>query len=125
MKQKLLNALLILTSLFGFLEWGKDNDAFLFEAEAEIIAKALNDAMAALHPFVLLPMAGQLALLITIFQHKPSKRLTFAGILCIGVLLVFILFIGLISANYKVALSALPFMATATYIIIRYKRKSN
>jgi hypothetical protein len=36
MKQKLLNLGLIITSLFGHLEWGKDHKMFLFQMEAEI-----------------------------------------------------------------------------------------
>ena len=39
MKSKIYNLLLILTSLVGYLEWGRKNHQFLFEAEAEIFTK--------------------------------------------------------------------------------------
>jgi hypothetical protein len=38
-KSKFFNLLLILTSLLGYLEWGKGHQMFLFQAEAEIFAK--------------------------------------------------------------------------------------
>ena len=39
MKPKILNALLIVTSLLGYLEWSGDSHTFLFQAEAEILYK--------------------------------------------------------------------------------------
>ena len=41
MKEKLLNLLLVLTSFAGYLEWGKENQLFLFQAEVEIVSKAV------------------------------------------------------------------------------------
>lgn len=70
MKSKLLNFLLIVTSLLGYLEWGGDNHIFLFKAEAEILSKLFTDPLSVLHPFTLLPLAGQIILLITLFQKK-------------------------------------------------------
>jgi hypothetical protein len=78
--KKIINSLLLLTSLLGYLEWGKDNKAFLFQAEAEVIGKLFADPVSAFHPLVLLPLAGQLALLVTIFQKQPSRILTIFGI---------------------------------------------
>src|SRR6187551_2511251 len=100
MKSRILNLLLILTSLLGYLEWGGGNSAFLFHAEAEIVSKLFTDPISTLHPFTLLPLLGQFVLLFTLFQKSPGKALTFIGMTGIGVLLVFMSIIGLISLNF-------------------------
>jgi len=122
-KTKILNTFLILTSLAGYLEWGKDNEIFLFQAEGEILIKLINDPGSVIHPFTLLPMFGQILLLITLFQKNPGKKMTYIGLTCIGLLLVFMFVIGLISLNVKILLSTIPFMITA-FITIRHHRRS-
>ena len=121
MKLKLLNTLLILTSLFGYLEWGKGNSTFLFQAEADIFLKFINDASSVIHPFVVIPFIGQVLLFSTLFQNKPSKKFTIMGIGSIGILLVFMFVIGIISFNIKILLSTMPFLVIA-FLAIQYHR---
>jgi len=121
MKSKLLNLLLILTSLAGFLEWGGGHHSFLFQAEAEVISKLLTDPASVFHPLTLIPMIGQILLLVTLFQKTPGKVLTYCGIGAIGILLALMFVIGLLGFNYKVILSTIPFLAIAFYTI-RYHR---
>lgn len=118
-KSKILNALLIVTSLFGYLEWGLDNHVFLFQAEGEIILKLLREPAAAAHPFTLLPLFGQIILLITLFQKNPGRGLTYLGLAGIGLLLFFMFLIGLISLNEKILLSTLPFLLVA-FLTVRH-----
>ena len=113
MNRRFLNGAIIVTSLFGYLEWGKENHTFLFQAEAEVLSKLLQDPLSVAHPLTLLPLFGQVLLLITLFQKKPSKVLTFMGLGCLGLLLFFISFIGIISFNWKIFLSTIPFIITA------------
>ena len=82
MKSKILNLTLILTSLIGYLEWGQDMSMFLFQGELDVISKLFTDPLSVLHPFTLLPLLGQILLLITLFQKNPSKVLTYVGIYC-------------------------------------------
>lgn len=124
MRQKILNALLIVTSLFGYLEWGGNNSSFLFKAEADVIAKLFSNPESAAHPFTLLPLAGQVLLLITLFQSKPNKGLTYSGIAGIGILLLMMFAIGLISLNFKILLSTLPFIITAILAIRNFRSQS-
>ncbi|MFM9056429.1 MAG: hypothetical protein ACKOQY_07045 [Bacteroidota bacterium] len=49
-QRRILNGLLILTSLFGFLEWGGNNQAFLFEAELDVLSRSFTDPVAVIHP---------------------------------------------------------------------------
>lgn len=73
MKPKILNALLIVTSLLGYLEWSGDSYTFLFQAEAEILHKLFTNPSSVVHPFILLPLIGQILLLITLFQNHQVK----------------------------------------------------
>jgi hypothetical protein len=110
MSKKALNFLLIVASMGGYLEWGQGRSVFLIQAEVEMFSKALADPLSVIHPFTLLPVLGQLALLVTLFQRMPSKALTYVGIGGIGLLLGLMFFIGVIGSNAKIALSALPFL---------------
>lgn len=121
-KTKLLIVLIILTSLFGYLEWGKGNSSFLFEAEAEVISKLVSDPTSVIHPFTLLPLLGQILLLIMLFRKRPAKVLTFVGICGIGILLAFMFVIGLVSLNFKIMLSVTPFLILSALTLRQFKR---
>jgi len=110
---KILNFLLIITSLLGYLEWGIDKHFYLFEIEQQIISDIFKNKSIITHPFVLFPILGQFLLLFTIFQNRPSILLTFIGIICIALLLGFIAAIGIISCRYKILLSTIPFLIFA------------
>jgi hypothetical protein len=117
MKSKILNILLICTSLLGYLEWSGNSHSFLFQAEGEIISKLFTDPISVLHPFTLLPMTGQLILIITLFQKRPSKLLTYIGIGGLGILLVFMFVIGIMTLNFKIILSTIPFIVVSALAI--------
>ncbi len=122
MKAKILNIFLILFSLIGYLEWGEDNSQFLYEVEAEVLVKMFRNPASILHPFVLLPFIGQLILIYTLFQKIPGKILTYLGLGGIGILFLLMSFIGIISSNYKILLSTLPFMITGVLVIINNRK---
>lgn len=115
MKTKILTVLLILTSLMGYLEWGGNNSTFLYQAEQEIIIKLVTKTTSVMHPFVLLPLIGQIILTLTLFRQKSSKYLTYIGISSLGILLVLMFIIGIISLNFKILLSCIPFLMIAIY----------
>jgi hypothetical protein len=121
MKGKLLNLVLVVTSLIGYLEWGKDNKSFLIEAVFELLKKMLIDPISAVHPFTLIPLFGQILILITLFQKAPNRKLTYLAISCIGLLLVFMFFIGIIGLNLKILVSTVPFIVVAL-LTIKHQR---
>lgn len=123
MKSKFWNFLLIITSLFGYLEWGPNSHAFLFQAEGEILSKLFNDPTSVLHPLTILPMIGQAILFVTLLQKKPNKILTFISIGGLGILLAFMFVIGLLSLNYKIIFSTIPFLVVALLTIRHYRKK--
>lgn len=122
MKSKTLNFLLIIFSLFGYLEWSGNNHLFLFEAEIEIFSKLFTSPISVLHPFIILPVISQFLLLFTLFQNKPSKKLTYISIFGLGILFVFMLFIGIISLNYKIALSSIPFIVVSIVTMLHHRK---
>ncbi len=120
---KLINGLVVFASLVGYLEWGKDSHQFLGQAEWEVISKLLTDPISVLHPFTLLPMVGQIVLLITLFQTFPSRKLTVLGIACLGILIGFMFVIGLLGMHIKIVASTLPFVALAAIALHMHYRK--
>lgn len=122
---KILNFILIVTSLIGYLEWSGDSSTFLFQAEWEIIYKIFTNPTSVLHPFIVLPMIGQLILVYTLFQSKPSKLLTYISLCSLGLLLGFMFFIGILSLNYKIIGSTIPFVITSVTTILYYKKTKN
>ena len=121
-RKKVLNLLLIVTSLFGYLEWGTDSHTFMIQAEAEVIGKLLTEPLAVIHPLTVLPMLGQIALLVTLFQKIPNRTLTWFGIASIGLLFAFILLAGLLGMHALVALSTAPFLIIALLTIREIRR---
>lgn len=122
-QKKLLNCLLLLSFSFGYLEWGSNSSTFIFQAAFQFFSKLPNEPLSLLHPFILIPLTGIILILITFFQASPSRMLTLAGLTGMALLMLFIFFIGLISLNYKIILSALPFLVIAAVIIIGMRKK--
>ena len=110
--------------MLGYLEWGKSNNIFLYKAEKEILVKLFTNPSSVIHPLILLPLFGQMILLFTLFQKSPSKLLTLLGLFSLAMLFVVMLFIGLISKNYKIILSTIPFLTIATFVILHHWNKN-
>lgn len=123
MKSKILNFLLIAFSLFGYLEWSGNQHIFLLEAEIEIFSKLFINPKSVIHPFIILPIIAQFLLLITLSQKTPSKKLTYISIFGLGLLLGFVLFVGLVSLNYKIVISTIPFVLLSILTILHHRKQ--
>lgn len=117
--------LLLLTSLIGYLEWGGDNNGFLFEIETVVWKKLWSNPGEALHPFTILPMLGQGLLLVALFQKKPNRWLTIAGLVCLSTIMLMVFVIGALTLNWKIILCSLPFMVTAVVAVMQLRRKKS
>ena len=122
MNIKFLNLLLICTSLIGYLEWGGGNHIFLFQGEAEIILKFFTNPSSVIHPFTMLPLLGQILLIVTLFQKSPNKYLTYLSIFGLGLLIFFIFLTGLIRLNFSVLFSTIPFLIVAVLTVVRLRQ---
>lgn len=123
MKTKVLNGILLLTSLIGYFEWPGSNHIFIFQAEVEIFFKLITEPKSVAHPFILIPIIGQVLLVISLFQKKPHKLLSYIAIGCLGILMTLTFLAGLASLNLKILFSTIPFLACSIYII-QYHRKT-
>lgn len=82
---------------------------FLFQAEADILKNIFRQPENYLHPFILLPLFGQVLLLVAFLRPKVANWIQMAGMLCLALIIFMILFIGIIEPSWKMILSASPF----------------
>ena len=107
MRLKYLVFLIILSSFIGYLEWGTESKTFLIIAEAEIIHKIITHPSSVIHPFILIPLLGQLLLVYQLIKNKLQKIILYLAISCIALLFIFMLFIAITTLNLKILLSVL------------------
>ncbi len=122
LRSRLLIIGLIITSCLGFLRW-PNHEAFLFEIEWEILQKASSDLMSILHPITVIPMLGQLILLVNLFKKNPSKVLTYIGMGCISVIMIMVMIVGVLGPDYLMIGSTLPFFLVV-FRILTLKRRA-
>lgn len=109
--QRFINIGLLISPLIAYLEWGGGKmSAFLGQMEYTLFFQSQDLVHTFTHPIVVIPILGQLLLLYTIFQAKPSRKLTLIGIILQSVLLSLVLIAGLLSFNFKMILSVIPFI---------------
>lgn len=121
-RKKWINVCLLLTSLIGYLEWGTGNHAFVVEVEAVLFLRNAGSHDALLHPVVIIPFCGQLILLFTLFQRTPARILTWIGLACLSTIMLLLFLAGLLSFNWKIIVSAMPFIITGI-LALKYNRK--
>jgi len=73
------------------------------------LEKLFTDPLSAAHPFTLIPLAGQIILLITLVQKTPNRILIYLGIGALAILFLMILLVGILSLKIQILGSALPF----------------
>jgi hypothetical protein len=121
--KKLANVALLLSSLIGYLEWS-NNKRYVFSLEAELFVKALQSGKDVVHPFIIIPLIGQLLIVFTLFQKEPSRVLSLLSVGCIGIIMLLLLVIGLLVTNFKIILFAMPFLFTAIWVVkLNWKKR--
>ncbi|MBK7854301.1 MAG: hypothetical protein IPJ79_04805 [Bacteroidetes bacterium] len=113
---------LLLSPLFCYLEWGSNQSSFLFEVEYNLLFNNKDFAGTFTHPAILVPLLGQLLLLIAVFYKNHSYKIIVVGIVLIALLVLLVLVAGLLSKNIKIVLSTLPFISLATIYFLFAKR---
>ena len=112
---------LLLSSFIGYLEWGKMS-AFIGEVEYDLLFRTPKSAGTFLHPFVLLPLLGQITLWVLLFVPKPKFWLVVTAASGMVLLFLLIFLVGILSLNIKIIVSALPFLGFYFYLIIKRKK---
>jgi len=108
-----LKLLLFLSFFLCYLEWGHGHSAFLFQVAYTIFFEKLSIANF-FHPLVFGSFLSLLILLISLFANIHPK-VEKAAVIILTLLVIFFLFIGIISLQYKVILSTLPYLFLANY----------
>ena len=100
---------LLLSSFIGYLEWGKHSE-YIGQIEFDLLLKMSDSPKAFLHPFILLPLLGQMTLLASLLVPNPQYWLVLITSGGIALLYLMLLFIGLLNWNLKITLFTLPFL---------------
>jgi hypothetical protein len=126
MKLKLYLAALFISSFFVYLSWSNTSSAFLFQMEYEILTKLFRDPLSVLHPFTIIPLIGQVLLLISLLQKQPNNLLMKLGISSLLFLIGFIFIVGLLSLKLSIIISTVPFISLAvlSFLEIKMNNKS-
>lgn len=122
MKNKLFHIGLLIASLLGYLEWGESESAFLFQMEWDIFKKLFTDTQSIIHPLIIIPIIGQILILVNLLKASMNKKLTYVAVACLGLLYVLLLLVNLIAFNPKGLLSLIPFFLMAI-LLIRLTRR--
>ena len=118
--KKLINAGLVISSLFGYMEWGDNQSSFIFQVEYSLLFGDAGSTDSFSHPLILIPLIGQVLLLITVFQKSPNNKLSVLGLICLSVIMYFLCFIGVVSTNLSVILSTAPFLILS-FLFYQYR----
>ena len=126
MKLKLYLLALLMSSFFVYLSWSKTSSAFLFQMEYEILAKLFSDPLSVLHPFTIIPLIGQVLILISLLQKQPNNLVMKLGIGSLLFLIGFIFIVGLLSLKLSIIISTVPFISLAvlSFLEIKMNNKS-
>jgi hypothetical protein len=115
---RLINLGLLLSFLICYLEWGQDNSSFVFQTEYLLFFKKSEAVNTFTHPLIIIPFIGQLLILYTLFQKIPGKTITIIGMILLSILVLLIAFVGVLSMNFKIIVSTLPFIMIGLLIIV-------
>jgi hypothetical protein len=92
--------------------------------EFEILTKLFNNPLSVLHPFTIIPLIGQVLLLISLLQKQPNNLLMKLGISSLLFLIGFIFIVGILSLQLTIIISTVPFISLAVLSFLEIKRNN-
>lgn len=111
---------LFVSSFFGYLEWGNQSQ-FIAEIEFNLLIKITQTVEALIHPFILLPLLGQIVLLVSFLLPKPKIWFVIIASSGIALLFLMLLLIGILNSNLKMTCCSFPFLVFYSLLITRRK----
>lgn len=108
--RRTLHVLLALTPLICYLQWGGGHAATLAEIEWQILTTTKDSLQSLLHPFFLLPLLGQIALLVTAFTKKSPLIISIGGQVLLSLIVFMVALSGILTRNLLMLASAVPFI---------------
>lgn len=121
---KLYTSLVLVTSLFGYLEWGTDQSQFIWEIEWMLLSELPGSLQNFAHPLIVIPLIGQLLLIFSLIQKTRKKWVDIFSVSTTSILFLMFVVAGSASQNWKIILSTLPFFI-ADYLFLRSGAKLN
>lgn len=116
--QRLLNLGIVLAFQVCYLEWGGGRSAFVGQVHYQVLLGAPEMRNFA-HPMIGIPFLGELLVLFAALQRTPGRRLTTIGIGLMSVLVLLLALIAIMSANARIGLSTVPFIALGVMHLAR------
>ncbi|WP_324215039.1 hypothetical protein [Flavobacterium sp.] len=121
--KRLINLSLLITFLFCYLEWPPNNSMFVFQGEYEIFTNTKNWVSNFTHPLILLGLLAQLILIYAVINPKINTKLNHLGVAVLTPIVLLFFVVGLLSFNFKIMASTLPFLILVVYYVVQAKRK--
>jgi hypothetical protein len=112
---------LFISSFIGYLEWGNQK-TILGIIEYQLLFEKSFAQETFLHPFVIIPLMGQIALLFMFFAEHPRFWSVLLAASGVGLLFLMLLLVGIISTNFKIIISTLPYLSFLAYFILKRKK---
>ncbi len=106
-----------------YLEWGTDQSSFLIEAEWTVFKKITSTPLEVLHPFTVLPLIGQIWLLMLILKTSYRNWQYYVSIGLLASLIGMISLSGILSINLWTIISVTPFWVLSGWIFLTIKSK--
>ncbi|MBN8642712.1 MAG: hypothetical protein J0L86_12940 [Flavobacteriales bacterium] len=121
--KRFINLGLLITFLFCYLEWPPNNSTFIFQGEYEIFTNTKNWVSNFTHPLILLGLIAQLILIYGVINRRINIKLNHLGVIILTPIVLLFFVVGLLSFNFKIMGSTLPFLALVVYYIVLTRRK--
>lgn len=121
--QRLAIFCLFVSFFFCYLEWSGGNSAFVYEVAYSLLFQKNDQLSSFSHPLVLLPFLGQLIVLVALVIKQPKRWMILTGTGLMGTLVLMVLISGLLSGNWKIILSTVPFILFAVWGVRLFSKK--
>jgi hypothetical protein len=115
---------LFISFFLGYLEWGKDSAAFVYEGFIEVISNAKGLKSNFTHPLIILPLIGEIIFILGTFNSRMQNKWLIAALVLTGLLYIMILLAGVLSKNPKMILSAAPYILFAIGLVIAIRKEN-
>lgn len=123
--KRLINLALLIAFQFCYLEWPPNNSMFIYEGEAKIFSMTDKWMDNFTHPVILLGLLAQILVLLGAMILNFNKRLNSLGVVLLGILVLLFFVVGLMSSNYKIVGSTLPYLVLEIYYFMTLRKKVN
>ncbi len=108
---------LFISFFLGYLEWGTDSAAFVYEGFIEVISNSKGLKSNFTHPLIVLPLIGEVIFILGAFNSRLKNKWLIGALVLTGLLYVMILLAGVLSKNLKMILSAAPYILFAIGLV--------